>query len=285
MTKFYLTSLLLLALANGVKAQDDDMYFTPKKKKSTVSAAVAQQSAQTLQDSSLTAGSCCRDVDEYNRRTSSRSTATPYVVVTDSAGMRWVLQECGTGEKVWVPEEDYVCDEACDGGQSLNVTLNLYADDDDYYWSDRLGRFHGYWGWYDPWYYDPWMWDPWYYGFYSPYAYGWGSYGGYWGLGHQHWTGHALGGGASAQRNPRQQGMTGRTANTVRSTQATRNQPQTTRTQNQQVQQRQATTRTATSTSRSATSSGFSGGGSRGGFHGGGGGVSGGGARGGGGRR
>ncbi|MBR5687914.1 MAG: hypothetical protein IKX36_08140 [Prevotella sp.] len=145
----------------------DDMYFTPTKpvEKSTVTPA---QTEKPTYYSGIN-----QTVDEYNRR---HLNSSYQVIGTDSLGNDIIEMTEGTG----YPKD----------------TVYIFRDnDDDFAYSRRMGRFDGFYGWYDPFFYDywygPWSWtswylnDPWYwgyygyYGLYDPwlYGYGWGYYG------------------------------------------------------------------------------------------------------------
>lgn len=179
--KMYLL-MAILAVPFATFAQNDDMYFVSSKKK-VQEKNVASSSSRKAKTASpwddaeevdYHSGSL-RDVDEYNRRGGTQRQVmarlqgdTLYVDSPDS------LQE---KEYLLRYEENYAVDEPYN---------------DDYYFSTRLSRYHGFYhydpfmwdvcfGWYDPWY------DPWY-GFYGPYyRHGWFSwYSWGWGWGHCH---------------------------------------------------------------------------------------------------
>lgn len=176
-------------------AQDDDLYFTPKKKSKTENS--VQDNRYTYDRPAYYCGSQ-RDVDEYNRRGKLKSYYQK--IGTDSLGNDIIEFKQGDGTY---------------GNADLDSTITIYPgseryydDDNDYAYSRRMGRFDGfygywdpafygsYWGspywrgyysWYDPWY-DPWYgpyytgwyggWhNPWYYGYYGwgwpYYGYGW----------------------------------------------------------------------------------------------------------------
>ena len=161
-------------------AQSDDMYFVPKKKVknqqtvSTTTNAVVRNNYQIQAD----ADTCnyytgpLRDVDEYNRRGN-----TPgYITIIADADTfqieedRLILDEKGN----YVLSPEY----------KESTKYAPYQQDylDDYAYSARLSRFHGYgypysyydYALYDPWYYDSWYYNPYYYGYR-----GWGWYGGW----------------------------------------------------------------------------------------------------------
>ena len=148
--------MAILALPFAIYAQNDDMYFVSSKKKSankekTVeSKNSARRSASPwadVEDADYHTGKL-RDVDEYNRRGNRQVIArldgdTLYVDSPDSLEQKEYLVRY---------EENYAVDDP-------------YID--DYYYSARLSRYHGFYhfdpfmwdicyGWYDPWY------DPWY---------------------------------------------------------------------------------------------------------------------------
>lgn len=196
-----LLTVILGMSSISMMAQDDDLYFVPKKSVEPS----ARTEVTTTEQSTNHLGSD-RDVDEYNRR----SLRSYYQKIkTDSIGDDIISFTEGDGN---YPDTIYVED------------IDSY---DDYLYSRRMGRFDGfygwydpyfygywgwgrpywrsaYWGWYDPWYYGYTGWyDPWFYGYYGYYGYGWPYYG-YWGG----WYGHRYHGGYVARGgNPR--GFTG----------------------------------------------------------------------------
>ncbi len=317
----------LVALPYIGKAQDDDMYFVPSRKSKSapvttqathpVSTPVEASAATAAEDDDV---SCytghLRDVDEYNRRSSTSVPDAPDVVIVDTLGMKWVLSKSGDGECVWIPYEDYQKqqlqpDDRLEGDDA-------YYDDDDYCCSLRLARFHGCispycLAWYDPWYYDYLWYDPWYSWYYHLWYwgngwglgwYGWHSWG--WGGGWHHGGGLAYGGRRGSTFGHTRGGAlatAGRGRNTTssyarggnRTSPAGRTNVSSSRSNiSSSRTSASSASRSSSSVSRSvgsgsrSVSSGFSGGGRAGGFSGGGGragGFSGGGSRGGGGRR
>lgn len=183
MTRKILLLTAILALPFAIYAQNDDMYFVSSKKKSisekkTVEKRTLKNNNESpwrdAEDVDYHSGAL-RDVDEYNRRGSSQRQVlarlegdTLYVDSPDTLEQKEYLVRY---------EQNYAVDEPYN---------------DDYYFSTRLSRYHGFYhydpfmwdicfGWYDPWY------DPWY-GWYGPYyrhgLYSWCSWG--WGWGHCH---------------------------------------------------------------------------------------------------
>ena len=178
MTHRMFLMVAILALPFAIYAQNDDMYFVSSKKNTAKKA--LRQSEKTaspwdgMEEADYSTGDL-RDVDEYNRRGNSQRKVlarlegdTLYVDSPDSLQQKEYLVRYA---------DDYAVD------QSYN---------DDYYFSARLSRYHGFYhydpfmwdicyGWYDPWY------DPWY-GWYGPYYrhgwYSWCHWG--WGYGHCH---------------------------------------------------------------------------------------------------
>lgn len=182
-------TFLLLAFAGAFTlqswAQSDDMYFSPSKSKAKE---VPQEAPAYYVGSN-------RDVDEYNRRSRFGSSYLP--IGNDSLGHDVFAFQKGTGV---YPDSSYVDTTFSYGGNSDWMY-------DDYPYTRRLSRWHGY---YDPWlygywgpsmwgFYDPWY-DPWYYGayagWYDPWFYGyrgwgWPYYGGWygWGWNYPYWGG------------------------------------------------------------------------------------------------
>ena len=207
---------LISALAQGMMAQDDDMYFVPTKKN------VAREASTYGMPKSTYYSGSDRSVDDYNRR------AMTTVEPLDSAGNDIIDFSAVRGV---YPDSAYSDVE----NQDYQLTRQMSRFDDytpsQAYWDGyRAGRwsspwYSSYYGWYDPWYYDHWYWhdpwmysswyggwyDPWYYGgWYSPWRHGWyggwhggGWYGGgYHGGGGRSWsrTGVTHHKGTSAQR-------------------------------------------------------------------------------------
>ncbi len=197
-TRFLFLSVLIGALPLTMAAQDDDLYFTPKKSSKTEASA---RFDNAYDRPTYYCGSN-RNVDEYNRRGKLKSYYQK--IGTDSLGNDIIEFHEGDGTY---------------GKADLDSTITIYPgseryyDDDadgDFAYSRRMGRFdgfYGYWdptfygtywgspywrsyyGWYDPWY-DPWYYgsyysgwyggwyNPWYYGYGwgYPYYYGWGGW-------------------------------------------------------------------------------------------------------------
>jgi len=169
-------TLLLFALAGvtplSLMAQDDDMYFVPQKETKVATPKENKVSERPTYYSGL---DC--DVDEYNRR--GRLKSYYQKIGNDSLGNDIIEFHAGDGTY---------------GTEFDNDTLAVYPgseryyDDaeDDYACSRNLGRFDGFYGWYDPFFYSYWgslywrsyygWYSPWYYGYYDPWYYG-GWYG------------------------------------------------------------------------------------------------------------
>lgn len=177
----------------SMAAQDDDLYFKPKKRSKTE---MSTHFDKNIYDRPAYYCGSNRNVDEYNRRGKLKSYYKK--IGTDSLG----------NDILEFREGDGTYDKA-----DLDSTIVIYPgseryydEDKDYTYSRRMGRFDGfygywdpmfygsYWGspywrgyysWYDPWY-DPWYgpyYTGWYSGWYNPwyYGYGWGHP--YWGWG------------------------------------------------------------------------------------------------------
>lgn len=289
----------LLGLAPLAATAQDDLYFTPSK---TVEREAPKPRVAPEQPTYYCGSD--RDVDEYNRRTPLRSTFQP--VGTDSVGNDVI--DFMPGDGTYGPA-------ATDSLMTVAPEAGAWDGGDDYVCSRNLGRFDGFYGWYDPYFraywgspwwhgyyswYDPWAYywtgwyDPWYYGYYGwghPY-YGWGGWYGPWhGHTYTYYAGptgtHNRGRGAFRGTNRFDRNNTRDVATTSRGNFGTRNarinrSTSTTRDASSRFGGRRTTTTTQparTTTSRPSYSTG-SYGGSRGSF-GGGGGSFGGGSRGG----
>ena len=183
-TRFLFLSALMGVLPMTMAAQDDDLYFNPKKSPKTE--LPAQRDGFTYDRPGYYCGSN-RDIDEYNRRGKLKSYYQK--IGTDSLGNDIIEFRQGDGTY---------------GTADLDSTITIYPgseryyddNDSDFAYSRRMGRFdgfYGYWdptlygtywgspywrgyyGWYDPWY-GPYYYSGWYGGWYDPwyYGYGWG---------------------------------------------------------------------------------------------------------------
>ena len=182
MKKSVLFSVLLGAVPLVSMAQDD-LYFSLKPTEAEKSSYERIGTYYAGTD---------RNVDEYNRR--GKLSSYYQKIGEDSLGNDVI--EFYPGDGAYAAEGD-----SLSGGSS-----RFYDDEDDFAYSRRMGRFDGFYGWYDPYFYGYWggpwgyrwgWYDPWYadyywgwggyYGWYRPwhYGYGWGYpyYGGYWGYG------------------------------------------------------------------------------------------------------
>ncbi|MCI6703027.1 MAG: hypothetical protein MR455_06855 [Prevotella sp.] len=177
MKKMILLSLSMLIISLSGYAQDD-LYFTPKKSSELDLPQKTDRYAAEKKYGNY------RDIDEYNRRT---LTSSYKIVGKDSLGNDIIEYE----------ESEQFNPRSTNGYED-----GMLSDADDYEYSRRMGRFDGFYGWYDPyfygyrgwhspyWYgryygwYDPWYtgwYDPWYTGYYDYGFYGWGRpYRPYW---------------------------------------------------------------------------------------------------------
>lgn len=174
-------TLILFALLSSIPlvsfAQDDDLYFTPKK---TIKAEVTD-APQSRPHETYYCGSE-RDIDEYNRHGQLKSYYQK--IGTDSLGNDIIEFHPGDGTY---------------GADSIDTVHYVYPgsetyygnDDEDYVYSRRMGRFDGFYGWYDPFFYGYWNSPYWYswYGWNTPwnYAYAWGGWYDPWFYGYYGW--------------------------------------------------------------------------------------------------
>jgi hypothetical protein len=220
MKKIVLLSVLLGALPITMMAQDDDLYFNPKSERQES----VSHAKRVVQGQPTYYCGSNRGVDEYNRR--GRFSSQYQTLGKDSLNNDVIDFQAGRGV---YPDSTYV-----DSTFTYTGPSGYDGQDDDYYYSRRMGLWDGYYnpwiyggyspwysGWYDPWYsgwggyygwgnyygwYDPWYygWGGYYNGWYNPwyYGYGWGYpyYGGYaygWGFGG---NGHRVGYNVSGAR-------------------------------------------------------------------------------------
>lgn len=164
---------LVGAMPLSLVAQEDDMYYVPgKSQKSDIVKAPEESEQPTYYCGSD------RDVDEYNRR--GRVKSYYQKIGSDSLGNDIIEFHEGDGT--------YGTSEMSDTVYVYPGSEQYYDDSDfDYAYSRCLGRFDGFYGWYDPyfsfywrgpywWGYNYYWYDPWFYGYYSPwYWHGWYS--------------------------------------------------------------------------------------------------------------
>lgn len=166
MTRFLFLSVLIGAMPLTMAAQDDDLYFTPKKH--AKDEARVEDSRSQYDRPTYYCGSN-RNVDEYNRRGKLKSYYQK--IGTDSLGNDIIEFHAGDGTYG-------IAD--TDSATSIYPGSESYYDDSDFAYSRRMGRFDGFYDWYDPYYYGYWGSPYWrsYYGWYDPWYAGW--YGGGW---------------------------------------------------------------------------------------------------------
>ncbi|MCE2615957.1 hypothetical protein [Phocaeicola oris] len=240
MKKIVLTSLLMMSLPILAIAQDvnDDLYFIPKKNTETKSAVKTTEVTKTESHRPTTnsisnvynnsgansnrtvindRNGYTRDVDEYNRRYTSRD--NNFSMDNDTL----YIEEKPVGERgEWVngfegsqSDYDYAMRIVRFHHPRFAVPIssplywdmiymlpswewNVYVDDFYAYafptYTNRLWwdwRYNYGWGWGSPWYYSSWYSTPWHYGWYDPWYYGgwygswysgwYGGWGSYWG--------------------------------------------------------------------------------------------------------
>ena len=184
-TRFLFLSILMGALPLTMAAQDDDLYFTPKKGAKT-DASARNERAQYERPTYYCGSN--RDVDEYNRRGKIKSYYQK--VGNDSLGNDIIEFREGDGTY-----------SKADIDSTITIypgSERYYDDDKDFAYSRRMGRFDGFYGYWDPAFYSYWgspywygyySWnDPWYDPWYGPYYAGW--YGGWyspWRYGYYGW--------------------------------------------------------------------------------------------------
>ncbi len=172
-------TLILYALLSTIPlvsfAQDDDLYFTPKKTIKTEEA----NAPKPHPHETYYCGSN-RDVDEYNRRGQLKSYYQK--IETDSLGNDMIEFHPGDGT--------YGTD-SIDSVQYIYPGSETYYDDDYYAYSRRMGRFDGFYGWYNPYFYSYWNNPYWYswYDWYTPwqYTYAWRGWYDPWFYGYYGW--------------------------------------------------------------------------------------------------
>ena len=148
-----------MALLGGNAFAQDDMYFIPKKVEKVEKAETPKPTYHRGLNVS---------VDEYNRME--------------------------RGSSYQIIGKDSLGNDIIEFSQ-VDSTKYTPLDDQDFYYTSRLGIFDDYYGWYDPWFYgyrgaywshfygpyyagwyDPWLYpwyDPFYYSWYGPWGYGW----------------------------------------------------------------------------------------------------------------
>ena len=150
MKKLLLITCAVAFLPFSMRAQDD-MYFIPKKKAKTVA---TPATTPTAAERPPYYRGLDMSVDEYNRR----GIRSSYQAISDSVGNDIIDFSMGDGtypdsiaiDSIAVPEEV-----------------------EEFRYSNQLGRFDDFYGWYDPWIF-PYYWNR--YGYYTPYWGTWGVY-------------------------------------------------------------------------------------------------------------
>jgi len=176
MKKLILLAVLIGAMPLAASAQDD-LYFNPKDN------VEASKQGRVNERPTYYSGINKSD-DEYNRRGAYGSTYQK--IGEDSLGNDIIQFQTGTGSYGTVKTDTIY----------QGMANSYYNDDDDYRFSREMGRFDGFYGWYNPYFYsywgpwrgyygwdDPWLYDDWYWGggYYSGWYNPW--YDGYWGYG------------------------------------------------------------------------------------------------------
>ena len=155
MKKLLLIILAVVMAPIGMMAQDD-MYYVPKKSDKVKKTEAQKEVLDEPKPMNMS-------VDEYNRR---HMKSSYEVIGTDSVGNDIIEFTPGDGS---YPKVDTV------------FVYKNYTDEDDYYYSARMGLFDDYYGWWNPYLYGylgyrwghyfgcwyPWY-HPWAYGLYDP---------------------------------------------------------------------------------------------------------------------
>ena len=171
MKKFFLISVLMVALPVSLTAQTDDLYFVSKKKRTET---VTPKNVTPQRE--VTYSGSNRNVDEYNRMRSKYEVidndSTSDII--DFNGVQGIYPDSIVSET-----EDFALTKHMQRFDDYDISTNeafwagYRAGRDDWGWTSPW--YYRRYGWYDPWYYgSSWCWyDPWYYGYY-----GWRSW--YW---------------------------------------------------------------------------------------------------------
>lgn len=142
----YLIAFVMAFLPLTIAVAQDDLYYKPKKQEKTVV-------TKPVVDEYVPKG-IDMTVDEYNRRNLKSSYQ---VIGTDSVGNDIIEFTVGDGT---YPEKD-----------TLRIDDKFFDDENDFTYTSRLGRYDGFYGWYDPFYSRFWGWGP--YSYWGPYGF-WG---------------------------------------------------------------------------------------------------------------
>lgn len=267
---------MLLLPATVVVAQDD-MYFTKKELKKPV---------YHLED--YYPATSRRTPEEYNRISGPGSLRSEYQRISGDSLVGDTIYGANDSIALYdMFDEDLRLARRMRGLDERPVTINVYNIEDPWYrnWYHPFYAWHGYYGYYDPWFDNPWWFggwgDPWFYG-YSGWHYSWNYYNPYWGY---HWGGPIVIHGGTTPRPTHRYGSGTRgigNSSTYRSSTERRSFGNATGRNNTNNNQNYNNTRNNSNFIGTQRSSGFSGGGG-GGFSGGGGGSRTGGGGGGGG--
>ena len=158
----YLLSFVMAFLPLTMAFAQDDLYYKPKKQDKPVV-------TQPVVDDYVPKG-LDMTVDEYNKRNLKSSYQE---LGTDSVGNDIIEFTVGDGK---YPEND-----------TLRIDDKYFDDENDFTYTSRLGRYYGFYGYYDPIFGPYWgrpisYWGPSYSGLWGPYGY-WGVpyyYTGFW---------------------------------------------------------------------------------------------------------
>ena len=170
MKKFFMISVLMVALPLSMVAQDD-LYFVPKKKRAEVVEVTTPINNRVKSQYEVIQNDSTNDIIDFD----GQKGVYPDSIVTEDFELTKRMQRF----------DDYdLSDNAAFwagyhlGRDTWNWGLSWHSP----WYYTRYGWYGGfydpwYYGYYDPWYYGYYGWrDPWYYGYYDPFYYGYYGY-------------------------------------------------------------------------------------------------------------
>lgn len=180
MKKLILQGLMFIMPMTTVFAQDD-MYFSKKELKKVV---------HTIED--YYPATSTRTPEEYNRIIGPGSLRSEYQRISGDSLVGDTIYGANDSIALYdMFDEDLRLARRMRGLDERPVTINVYNIEDPWYrnWYHPFYAWHGYYGFYDPWFDGPWWFsswgDPWYYG-YPSWHYSWNYFNPYWDY---HWGG------------------------------------------------------------------------------------------------
>ena len=146
------------------KTYDDDIYFSP----ADVPPVTMVQDEAPVREKSANinnsgAGNQRIVMSQMDKNTDGSATMNNYIYQPDQKNQEYQSYDMDDQELVESDTTVYYNDD------DVKYVINNYYDDNDLDFAYRINRFHR------PYSYRPFFYDDWYYGYYSPYSWGWGG--------------------------------------------------------------------------------------------------------------